>query len=272
MRPVAAPNRRVNMPKHPVAGGVARRCAGKIRIRSNPCLSWACHSACSCCWRQPGGREQGPRTRRRTPHGIDAFHPQGRTNTMAFTSTIFSKTLIGAAAALTLLSAQAAPVSLSYSGNGTRSWWAGAKATGTGSFETNSGQYSGDISYTDLKSFSFHLQIELDGVTENFFYGLDQLSNFWATVDNSGFTNFYLRTEYVRGDQRGGQSLNFGLGANNAFTHHFDIPGYFTTGQLMATLGPDNHVPEPATLALTLAALGLAGVVGRGRRSSQGKA
>ncbi|WP_165794561.1 MULTISPECIES: PEP-CTERM sorting domain-containing protein [Roseateles] len=192
---------------------------------------------------------------------------------MAFTSTIFSKTLIGAAAALTLMSAQAAPVSLSYSGHGTSSWWTAAKATGTGSFETNSGQFSGDISYTDLKSFSFHLQIELDGVTENFFYGLDQLSNFWATVDNSGFTNFYLRTEYVRGDQRGGQGLNFeGLGADEARTHHFDIPGPFTIGQLKATFGPDNHVPEPATLALTLAALGLAGVVGRGRRSSQGKA
>ena len=49
---------------------------------------------------------------------------------MASTSTIFSKTLIGAAAALTMLAAQAAPVSLSYSGGGTSSWWAAAKATG----------------------------------------------------------------------------------------------------------------------------------------------
>jgi len=186
---------------------------------------------------------------------------------MASTFMIFSKTLIGAAAALTMLAAQAAPVSLSYSGVGTSSWWAAAKATGTGSFETTSGQYGGDIALGDLKSFSFRLKIELDGETENFVYGLDQLDKFTASVDSSGFTSLVLRTDFVRGDQNGGQGLNFlSLGADQASTHHFDIPGPFTIGQLKATLGPDNHVPEPATLALTLAALGLAGVVGRGSR------
>lgn len=181
-----------------------------------------------------------------------------------------SKTLIGAAVALTLLAAQAvhaAPIHLSYSGVGSPgNWWSSANASGFGSFETNSGNYSGSIALQDLKSFSFNLQIELDGEVELYRYSLGDLDKFSATIGAGGFTSLMLRTDFVMGEPRGWQGLNFlGLGADQARTHHSDIPGPFTIGQLSAS-DPGNHVPEPASLALTVAALGLAGLVGRGSR------
>ncbi|WIV96869.1 PEP-CTERM sorting domain-containing protein [Kinneretia aquatilis] len=187
---------------------------------------------------------------------------------MSSSTSILRKTLIGAAAALTLISAQAGPVSLSYSGVGTSSWWASAKATGTGTFETNSGAYNGAIALADLKSFSFQLKIELAGATETYTYQLSDLEDFTAEVSSGTFTSLTLDSNLVKGTPNGWQSLSIlGLGVDQARSHHFDIPGPFTIGQLSATLGPDNHVPEPATLALTLAALGLAGVVGRRKKA-----
>jgi PEP-CTERM motif len=177
----------------------------------------------------------------------------------------FTKSLLAAAASLTLFVAQAAPVTLSYVGVGRSTDWApGATATGTGSFTTKSGDYVGALGLDDLASFSFDLTFFYDGGSEVLHYGLDELETFTASIDGSGFTDLSLQTSEVRATVYWSQFFAAdGLAENQAFSTNFDIPGNITTGQLSATIDAGNDVPEPASLALTFAALGAAGLVGR---------
>ena len=176
---------------------------------------------------------------------------------------ISKKTWVGAAAALTLLSAQASPVSLSYNGQGLPGSWAhGAQASGTGSFTTVSGNYFGNLALSDLASF--------DGDTQTFHYGLAELKKFSASIDAQGFQSLTLQTTFQPGGPNWAQALGVdGLGPNLAYSYNFDIPGDLSTGQITARLEPAATVPEPAALALTLGALGLAAWAGRQQRGQK---
>lgn len=192
---------------------------------------------------------------------------------MAFKSLYLSlpkKTLIGAAAALTLLSAQASPVSLSYNGAALPGSHAvGAKASGFGTFTTLSGNYFGDLALDDLASFDFTLTFTYGGLTDTLHYGLDQVESFAVSINDQGFQSLFLRTSFVRGDHHWSQAFGVdGLGANDAYSYNFDIPGDLSTGQIKARLEPSQQIPEPASLALTLGALGLAACVARKKQGA----
>ncbi|RQO61837.1 hypothetical protein DBR47_06850 [Paucibacter sp. KBW04] len=180
------------------------------------------------------------------------------------------KTMLGAALALLLAGAQAAPVSLSYSGVGEPGWWGTpSTATGTGFFSTKSGSYSGTIGLEDLESFSFTLTFKYKTYTDVLNFDLDTLKTFNASFGANGVDGLALDTENVRSNVLWGQAFHVrGQGQNQAWSENFDLPGYLSRGQITATMDNNSQVPEPASLALVLAALGGAGLAARKRRSA----
>lgn len=179
------------------------------------------------------------------------------------------KTLLGAALALLLAGAQAAPVSLTYTGVGEPGWWGTpSTATGTGFFSTKSGSYSGTIGLEDLESFSFTLTFKYKTDTDVLTFGLDTLKNFNASFGANGVEGLVLDTKNVSSDVLWSQAFHVrGQGQNQAWSDNFDMPGYMSRGQITATVDSSSQVPEPASLALVLAALGGAGFAARKRRS-----
>jgi len=180
------------------------------------------------------------------------------------------KTLLGTTLALLLAGAQAAPVNLSYAGTGEPGFWGTpSTATGTGFFSTKSGSYSGVVGLDDLESFSFTLTFKYQTYTDVLNFGLDTLTSFNASFGLDGVDALVLDTNTVRSNVLWGQAFHVrGQGLNQAWSENFDLPGYLSRGQLTATLDDNSQVPEPASLALVLAALGGAGFAARKRRGA----
>ncbi|MBB4845978.1 hypothetical protein HNP55_004532 [Paucibacter oligotrophus] len=176
--------------------------------------------------------------------------------------------LLGTALALGFAAAQAAPVSLAYAGTG-NIFGKSSAATGTGFFTSKSGTQGSAIALEDLADFSFVLTFKYDGRTDVLNFGLANLLNFSATLGVDGVEALVLDTSTLRSPSLWGQSFHVrGLGADQAWSRNFDMPGYLSRGQLKATLDSSSQVPEPASLALVLAALASAGLAAHRRRSA----